>query len=168
MKEKGAKTLRIGGDFRYSNITAILRNEVYCGDRDILKTPARNYLTKKIDPTIKRESHYVQDQHEAIVPRQLWSSVQERLITEQRRKDSGKRPRKDHHPYFNRIICAFCGQPYRRCMWKNRYGETVPMWKCSGRSKGECYARIVREDELTEAMSTAEKIKVTEFGVETC
>ena len=168
LKEKGAKTLRTGGDFRCSNISGILRNEVYCGDRNILKTPVRNYLTKKIDPTVKRESFYVRDHHAAIVSRQLWDAAQERLRTEQIKKASGERPRKDHHPYFNRIICASCGQPYRRCTWKNRHGETVPMWKCSGRYKGECFARIVREDELAEAMSTADKIKVTEFGLVAC
>ena len=89
LKEKGAKTLRTGGDFRCSNISGILRNEVYCGDRNILKTPVRNYLTKKIDPTVKRESFYVRDHHAAIVSRQLWDAAQERLRTEQIKKASG-------------------------------------------------------------------------------
>ena len=40
------------------------------------------------------------------------------------------------------------------------------MWKCSGRARGECYARIVKEDELKATMSKADKIKVTEFGFE--
>ena len=52
---------------------------MYCGDRDILKSPARNYLTKKVDPFMKRESHYVKDHHEGIIPRQLLDAVQEQL-----------------------------------------------------------------------------------------
>ena len=47
LNEKGAKTLRKKADFKYSTVMSILRNEVYCGDRNILKTPSRNYLTKK-------------------------------------------------------------------------------------------------------------------------
>ena len=70
------------------------------------------------------------------------------------------------HPFFGRIICASCGQPYHRCLWKNRRGETTPMWKCSGRARGKCYARIVKEDELTTVMAKAERVKVTEFGLE--
>ena len=166
LKEKGAKTLRTGADFKCSHIVTILRNEVYCGDRNILKSPARNYLTKKIDPFMKRESHYVKAHHEGIISRQLWEAVQERLKDKEDSKNAGISTRKDHHPYFNRIICASCGQPYRRCLWKNRRGEMTPMWKCSGRARGECYARIVREDELAKAMAKAERVKVTEFGLE--
>ena len=40
------------------------------------------------------------------------------------------------------------------------------MWKCSGRARGECYARIVREDELVAVMVEENKVKVTEFGLE--
>ena len=166
LKEKGAKTLRTGGDFRCSNIVSILKNEVYCGDRNILKTPVRNYLTKKIDPSVKRESHYVQDHHEGIVTHQQWESAQKRMQLEKAKKQISGRPRKDHHPYFDRIVCASCGQPYRRCLRKNRHGETIPVWKCSGRSKGECCGRIVREDELTEVMSKANKIRVTGSSLE--
>lgn len=166
LKENGAKTLRTGKDFKCSNIISILRNEVYCGDRNILKSAARNYLTKKVDPSLKRESHYVSDHHEGIVSRQLWDEAQERLKQEEASKQTGSRPRKDHHSYYDRVICAACGQPYRRCLWKNRRGETTPMWKCSGRARGECYARIVREDELTSVLSKADKVRVTEFGLE--
>ena len=166
LKAKGAKTLRTGNDFKCSNIISILRNEVYCGDRNILKSAARNYLTKKVDPSLKRKSHYVSNHHEGIVSRQLWDAAQERLKLEKASKQTGSRPRKDHHPFFDRVICAACGQPYRRCLWKNRRGETTPMWKCNGRAKGECYARIVREYELKTVMAKAERVKVTEFGLE--
>ena len=145
----------------------ILHNEVYCGDRNILKSPARNYLTKKVDPSMKRESHYVQDHHEGIISRELRNIVQERLKLQEASKETGSRPRKDHHPYFDRVICAVCGQPHRRCLWKNRHGETTPMWKCSGRARGECYARNVRENELTSVMNKAVIVRVTEFGLET-
>ena len=167
LKAKGAKTLRTKTDFKCSHIVKILHNEVYCGDRNILKSPARNYLTKKVDPSMKRESHYVQDHHEGIISRELWNIVQERLKLQEASKETGSRPRKDHHPYFDRVICAACGQPYRRCLWKNRHGETTPMWKCSGRARGECYARIVRENELTSVMNKAVIVRVTEFGLET-
>ena len=165
LNEKGAKTLRKKADFKYSTVMSILRNEVYCGDRNILKTPSRNYLTKKADLTVKRKTHFVKNHHAAIVSRELWDAAQEHLKRDAEAKAAGILPRKDSHPYYGRIICACCGRPYRRSTRKSKNGDLFPVWRCAGRIHGECSNRIIRESDLDMALQGRGTIKVTESGL---
>ena len=165
LNEKGAKTLRKKADFKYSTVMSILRNEVYCGDRNILKTPSRNYLTKKVDLTVKRKTHFVKNHHAAIVSRELWNAAQEHLKKDAEAKAAGILPRKDSHPYYGRIICACCGRPYRRSTRKSKNGDLFPVWRCAGRIHGECSNRIIRESDLDMALQGRGTIKVTESGL---
>ena len=71
--EKGARCLRTGKPLAYKNITVILDNEAYTGDRLIQKNPPTNYLTKRPDPTQPYDSHFVKEDHEPIIPRELWA-----------------------------------------------------------------------------------------------
>ena len=167
LREKGAKTLRKHKDFSHYHVRSILKNEVYAGDRNMWKTPSKNYLTKKVDPTVKRESHYIRDHHTPIISRELWDKVQERLQWEEEHKTGWTTRRIDSHPYFNRIICGICGQPYRRTFYRLKTtGKNVPMWKCINRFKGKCWARVVSESEVAPVLEKADKVKVTEFSLE--
>ena len=165
LSEKGAKTLRNEDRFSHSTIISILRNEVYCGDRNILKTPARNYLTKKVDPTIKRKTYFVKDHHAPLVSRDLWDAAQERMKRDEENKAAGLLPRGDSHPYYGRVICACCGQPYRRSMRKSKKGDLFPVWRCVGRMHGECDNRIIRESEIDTPLPIGKIIKVTGSGL---
>lgn len=160
LKDKGAKTLQKQNEYDYKNVLNILKNEVYVGDRLMQKTPARNYLTKKPDPTIQREPKYYRDHHTPIITRDLWNTVQERLERERKAKEAGVLPRKDSHPYYGRIICGCCGKPYRRRTHKCRNGDQFPVWKCSGRIKGDCKGRIVREPEVEQLLTATNRIIV--------
>ena len=102
-----------------------------------------------------------------IISRELWDKVQERLKWEEEHKTGWTTRRIDSHPYFNRIVCGICGQPYRRTFYRLRTtGENVPMWKCINRFKGKCWARVVSESEVTPMLEKADKVKVTEFSLE--
>ena len=76
VNEKGALTTR-GNPWRKSSVKCILQNEVYVGDVQFQKRPARNVITKEIDPVQARR--YIKDHHEGIVSRGLWNLVQRRL-----------------------------------------------------------------------------------------
>ena len=165
LNQGNARPLRKASQFSCSTVISILRNEVYCGDRNILKTPARNYLTKKVDPTVQRKTFFVRDHHAPIVSRQVWDRAQERLQLDEQSRNAGTRPRRDSHPYFGRIICSCCGQPYHRSYRKSKSGDSFPIWRCRGRIMGECESRIIRETEVVEALSRAERIRVTETGL---
>ena len=166
LNEKGAKTLRNGSQFVCSTVINILRNEVFVGDRLIEKTPSRNYLTKKADPTIERETNYVKDHHKPIITRTLWDAVQERLRQEDNSRHKKCKPRLDSHPYYGRVICAFCGQPFRRFTRKSKSGELFSVWKCSSQNKGECENRIIRETELEHMIGENQSIIVSGYAFE--
>ena len=74
----GIKT-RNGTPLSRYNIMYILGNETYKGDKLLQKQAPRNFITKKPDPTIPFESNYLENDHEAIVSRDVWDAVQKKL-----------------------------------------------------------------------------------------
>lgn len=79
LNDRGAICLRSGKPLAIQNIQHILRNESYVGDKLLQKQPPRNYLTKKPDPSLPFTPHYLSNDHEAIIERDVWNAVQQRL-----------------------------------------------------------------------------------------
>ncbi len=104
----GIKGLR-GGEFSSSQISFILQNEVYVGDRRLQKNPPKNYMTKKPDKTKAYDSYYFKNAHEGIVSRDLWNQVQKRM----------------HSPFEGLIFCGVCGEPLHRRKRQKRI-----VWTC--------------------------------------
>ena len=68
--------------YNSSQIKQITNNEIYIGDRIIQRKPPNNYITHKSDITIPYKSHYVLNNHTAIISKELWTKVQKRRINE--------------------------------------------------------------------------------------
>lgn len=60
-------------------ISYLLHNEVYKGDKELGKSPVRDFLTKKVIKGAKHETFYLKNDHEAIIDEETWNKVQERL-----------------------------------------------------------------------------------------
>ena len=144
-----------------SNINQILRNEKYIGDALLQKTYTVDFLTKK---RVKNNGlvpqYYVENSHEAIIPREIFMQVQEELI--QRRivhtSPNGKnRTFSCIHCFSNMIVCGGCGEVFRRVHWNNR-GKKSIVWRCVSRLENTglfCEARTVLESTLEQVMVTA-------------
>lgn len=78
LNNQGLTGLR-GRPFSAPAIRYILQNEVYVGDRKLQKQLPRDFLTKQPDKRQPLESYYLTDDHEPIIPRQLWQEVQNRI-----------------------------------------------------------------------------------------
>ena len=63
-----------------SSIRYILTNETYVGDKLLQKQPPINFLTKKPDINTSYESKYLVNDHEAIISREIWDTVQQKLV----------------------------------------------------------------------------------------
>lgn len=64
-----------------STINKILRNEKYMGDALLQKTVTTDFLTKKrVKNTGVLPQYYVEDDHEAIIPKELFMQAQEELV----------------------------------------------------------------------------------------
>ncbi|MDD2296857.1 MAG: recombinase family protein [Sphaerochaetaceae bacterium] len=144
-----------------SNINQILRNEKYIGDALLQKTYTTDFLTKtRVKNHGVVPQYYVENSHEAIIPREIFMRVQEELI--QRRivhtsPNGKKRTFSCIHCFSNMIFCGDCGEVFRRVHWNNR-GKKSVVWRCVSRLENTglfCEARTVLENTLEQVMVTA-------------
>ena len=96
--------------------------------------------------------YYVEDNHEAIIPKDIFMRVQEELV---RRRavhigPSGKKRGFSCNNCFSQIVlCGECGELYRRVHWYP-HGVTSIVWRCISRlepssAAAPCSARTVSE-----------------------
>lgn len=140
LKEKGIKTIRGNTQWNVSSIRTILVNEKYMGDSMTQKTFTVDYLTKeRKENQGELQRYYVENSHEAIIPKEVFYKVQEELHqranlykksskkeTESKGKHSGK------YALSKITICKECGCEYRRQIW-SKYGEKKAVWRCENR-----------------------------------
>ncbi len=144
-----------------SNINQILRNEKYIGDALLQKTYTVDFLTKK---RVKNNGlvpqYYVENSHEAIIPREIFMQVQEELIRRRivHTSPNGKnRTFSSTHCFSNMIICGGCGEFFRRIHWNNR-GKKSIVWRCISRLENTgqfCDARTILESTIEQVLINA-------------
>jgi site-specific DNA recombinase len=144
-----------------SNLNQILRNEKYIGDALLQKTYTKDFLTKQ---RVKNNGHvpqyYIEDNHDAIIPREVFMQVQEEMI--RRRcvhtgKSGKKRAFSSSHCFSNMIICGNCGEIFRRVHWNNS-GKRSIVWRCVSRLENTglfCDGRTVLESTIEQVLVTA-------------
>lgn len=141
-----------------STINKILRNEKYMGDALLQKTYTTDFLTKKrIKNNGTVPQYYVEDDHEAIIPKELFMQVQEELVRRRvvHKSPSGKkRTYSCNHCFAQIIVCGECGELYRRVHWNNHGCKSI-VWRCISRLEPtaadmNCTNRTVNETVLEE------------------
>ena len=146
-----AVTLRSGKRITRQQVLYILKNEIYVGDKLLQKQNPKDLLTKRPDPRREKKSNYLTDDHEPIISRELWNSVQKRFA-----RNGGKgENRRNAHFLAGKLYCAQCGGVFIRKTYKDRQGNLNRAWKCKGREEGLCTAPIWKENELIERIGDA-------------
>ena len=141
-----------------SNIASILKNEKYIGDALLQKSYTIDFLTKK---RIRNQGimpqYYIKDDHEAIIPKDLFRRVQE----ERKRRRAGiKVPCGKTRHYNNRtcfslkVFCGRCGDIYHRVAYNysDENGQVVK-WLCMTGHDHDlvtCHGRAISERQLKE------------------
>lgn len=143
LEEKGIKTAT-GQDKWYDTvIMKMLRNEKYMGDALLQKTYMVDFMTKKkvINNGIVPQ-YYVEDDHEPIIPKELFFRVQEEIMRRSSlcksavtRKKNQKSKYSSSYALTGILLCGKCGQEYRRVTWA-RNGKKKIVWRCSNRLTG--------------------------------
>ena len=130
------------------------------GDALLQKTYTIDFLNKK---RVKNDGiapqYYVENSHEAIIPKEIFMRVQEEM---DRRANmvSGKGKRRIYSSKYalsSIVYCSKCGDIYRRIAWNNR-GKKYTVWRCCTRvnhGPEACDARTIREEDLQEAVVEA-------------
>ena len=161
LEEDGILTAAGKPRWRPETIKKILLNEKYIGDALLQKTFTVDFLTKK---RVKNEGlvpqYYVENSHEAIIPKELFLQAQEEL---HRRNniytgaDKNKRIYSSKYALSTITFCGECGDIYRRVYWNIR-GRKEFVWRCVTRIEQgpeTCKNRTVKEGDLYDAVMTA-------------
>ena len=158
LEARNAERIRSENRFTVSQLLSILKNEIYVGDRLIQKQPHADFKTKKPKWGEEYESFYVEEHHEAIISREIWEKVQERLSKKEEEKKCGIYKRPNSHFFYGRILCGECGEPMIRRTERGKNGDAV-YWICKDRRKGKkgngCKNLILPEEEVLEALTEA-------------
>lgn len=134
-----------------STINKILRNEKYMGDALLQKTYTTDFLTKKrIKNNGTVPQYYVESDHEAIIPKDIFLLVQEELVHRRVVRTSKNGKRRNYsckHCFAQMVFCGDCGEFYRRVHWNNRGCKSI-VWRCCSRLENTghaCRSRTVNE-----------------------
>lgn len=137
-----------------STINKILRNEKYIGDALLQKTYTTDFLIKtRVKNHGAMPQYYVEGNHEAIIPKDIFMMVQEELVRRRvvhTSKNGTKRSFTSNHCFAQMVYYAECGEIFRRIHWNNRGCKSI-VWRCESRLTNTgiaCKARTVNEETL--------------------
>lgn len=175
LEEDGILTATGNTEWHATVIDKMLSNEKYMGDALMQKTYTVDFLTKKkvMNKGIVPQ-YYIEDNHEAIIPKELFNRVQEEkarraaIYRSAGKKDTPVKGKYSSKYVFSDImICAECGQPYRRQIWK-KYGVSKAVWRCDNRlkhgSKRCKHSPTLKEESLHEAIMASINSVVEDQG----
>ena len=139
-----------------STIAKILRNEKYMGDALLQKTYTVDYLSKKrIKNNGIMPQYYVENDHEAIIPKDIFMRVQDELVRRRLVKVSPngrKHGFSSNHVFSQMIVCGECGELFRRVHWNNHGCRCLSRLQSTG---VVCHARTVNEETLKKVVMQA-------------
>lgn len=161
LERDGILTGAGGTRWHTSTINKILRNEKYIGDALLQKTYTTDFLNKtRVKNNGLMPQYYVEGNHEAIIPKEIYMRVQEELVRRRVVKTSAngkKRSYSCNHCFSQIVICGECGELFRRIHWNNRGCKSI-VWRCISRLEStglECHARTVNEAVLENVVLSA-------------
>lgn len=136
LEDSGIRTVTGKSKWRDSTVNKMLSNEKYMGDALLQKTYTVDFLTKKrvINNGIIPQ-YYVKNNHEAIIPEDLFRSVQDEKLSRINMSYGENVLKQKYSALYaisNIIICGECGYPYRR-VTRARRGKSKVVWRCKNR-----------------------------------
>lgn len=167
----GIKTVTGLDCWHPGTIDKMLSNEKLCGDARMQKTYTVDFLTKK---RVKNDGYirqyYVSDNHEAIIPKELFHQVQAEKVRRAslnksavtRKKNQELREKSKYSSKYilsDLMVCGECGHAYRRQIW-SKYGDKSAVWRCEDRlkqgKKSRCQnSPTLKEEQLHDAIMKA-------------
>ena len=134
--------------------SSMLGNEKYAGDALLQKTYTVDFLSKK---RVKNNGivpqYFVENSHDAIIPREVYNMVQEEMARRDRIRTgpNGKRRTNISKNCFSQTVyCGECGEIFRKTYWY-RNGKRITVYCCLSRlekSRPKCGAKTVKEEIL--------------------
>lgn len=140
------------GAWQTFTITKILKDEVYTGDM----VQGKSTCTARCQqPNAEENWIRVADTHEAIVSRELFGAVRERLA--QTAKECGARTVTPYTPniFKGKVFCGVCGKPLHRQRSDRKKTDDIYVFHCLSNSRGargSCTPYSMPEKDLAKAL----------------
>jgi DNA invertase Pin-like site-specific DNA recombinase len=135
-----------GGKCNAGGLRYILSNERVIGDLCLQKSYTENHVSKrKIRNDGALPQYYIEDNHPAILSREVFQAVQDELARRAERYGADNRPQ-DAYPFTGLITCGICGKHYKR-----KKGDGRWYWQCGTYlrdGKAACAAKQIPESVL--------------------
>lgn len=122
-----------------TTIQSILTNEKYKGDALLCKTYVVDCISKRKKKNTDRPQYYVENNHPAIISREIFDRVQHEIARRSslncKRKMTAKTELGKYSSKYaltGVLICGKCATPYRRAVW-SKNGKKKAVWRCISR-----------------------------------
>jgi len=131
-----------------NTVNSILTNEKYKGDALLQKTYTENYLDHKIVKNSGQiPQYYVENNHPAIIDRDLWEQVQIEL---ERRELIGAQY-SSSDVFASKLICEDCGGFYGKKKWHSNSKYSRFVYQCNNKfhkHKEKCLTPNLKEEDI--------------------
>ena len=161
LEADGILTGAVKTKWRPETLKKILQNEKYIGDALLQKTYTVDFLNKKrVQNKGIVQQYYVENNHEPIIPHELYMQVQEEMIRRANLHSGANRKKRVYSSKYalsSIVYCSKCGEIYRRIAWNNR-GKHSTVWRCCTRVEHgptACDAPTIQEQDLQAAVVQA-------------
>ena len=138
-----------------NTVYSILTNEKYKGDALLQKKYTADYLEHKLVPNNgELPQYYVENNHPAIIERDLWQMVQTELM---RRSMLGA-AYSASSIFVSKLVCGDCGRPYGKKKWHSTDKYAKEIYRCNykyDKSKEKCQTPTLTEEEIKEKFMRA-------------
>ena len=131
-----------------NTVNSILSNEKYKGDALLQKTFTDNYLEhSSIKNTGQVPQYYVENNHPAIIEREMWEQVQIELA----RRDQMGAQYSSTDIFASKLICEDCGGFYGKKKWHSNSKYSRFIHQCNRKfhkDKGKCLTPNLTEEDI--------------------
>jgi len=137
-----------GANWTKNTVNSILTNEKYKGDALLQKKFTDNYLEHTlIKNTGQIPQYYVENNHPAIIERQLWEQVQIELA----RRDQMGAQYSSADIFASKLICEDCGSFYGKKKWHSNTKYSRFIHQCNRKfykDKDKCQTPNLTEEDI--------------------
>ena len=135
-------------NWQKNTVNSILTNEKYKGDALLQKTYTENYLEHSVvKNTGQIPQYYVENNHQAIIDRDMWEQVQVEL---QRRDQMGAQYSSSDN-FASKLMCEDCGGFYGKKKWHSNSKYSRFIYQCNNKfhkHKDKCQTPNLTEEDI--------------------
>ena len=135
-------------NWQKNTVNSILTNEKYKGDALLQKTYTENYLEHSVvKNTGQIPQYYVENNHQAIIGRDMWEQVQVEL----KRRDQMGAQYSSSDNFASKLICEDCGGFYGKKKWHSNSKYSRFVYQCNNKfhkHKDKCQTPNLKEEDI--------------------